>query len=275
MMTTGLLRPYLAVLKLRFQLGMQYRTAALAGMATQLFFGFIFIMVYEAFYTHAAPDVVPPMSLQQICAYIWLQQAFLSLITLWFRDNELFQLIATGNIAYELCRPAGVYGFWYSKLLAQRIASALLRCIPVLLVAMLLLPEPYRMAPPTGVNGLLFVVAMLLGLLLVVSISMLVYTSVFVTLSPMGSLLLFSMIGDFLAGMMIPVPLMPDWLQTLTAWLPFRYTVDFPFRVYSGHIPSNEALQGMVIQLVWLLALVGFGRFVLGKALRRVVVQGG
>lgn len=86
---------------------------------------------------------------------------------------------------------------------------------------------------------------------------------------------MFGIIGEFFAGMVIPIPLMPEWLQTFVYWLPFRYTADFPFRVYSGHIGKTEALQGMVLQLCWLVVLLKSGKLLMNKALRRVVVQGG
>lgn len=267
------MKAYVSVFRLRLTNGMQYRTAALAGVATQFFWGFIIIMVFEAFYSGAATKL--PISLKQLITYVWLQQAFLAFVMLWFRDNELFQLITTGNIAYELCRPSGIYGLWFAKLLAQRLASALLRCFPILLVA-LFLPEPYRLPLPIDPAAfLLFLFALLFGLLMIVSLSMLMYISVFVTLSPAGSLLMFGVIGEFLAGMVIPVPLMPEWLQRIVYVLPFRWTADFPFRVYSGHITKEEALIGIGIQLVWLLVLVAVGKMAMAKALRNVVVNGG
>lgn len=267
------MKPYSSVLKLRLLNGMQYRAAAFAGVATQFFWGFMFIMIYEAFYSHAA--VEPPMTLPQLITYIWLQQSFLALIMLWFRDNELFQLITSGNIAYELCRPADLYGFWYAKLLAQRLSSALLRCFPILAVAFLL-PEPYRMTlPPDPAAFVLFIASLVLGMLLLVAISMFIYISVFVTMSPTGSLLVFSLIGEFFAGRVVPVPLMPEWVQQIVYLLPFYLTADMPFRVYSGHIPTHEALLGIGQQLIWLAALFVLGRLALNKALRRVVVQGG
>ncbi|MFC4305464.1 ABC transporter permease [Cohnella boryungensis] len=267
------MRGYLSVFRLRLAMGFQYRSAALAGVATQFFWGFILIMVYEAFYSHGL--VNPPISLSQLVTYVWLQQAFLALIMLWFRDNELFQLITTGNIAYELCRPSGIYALWYAKLLAQRLSSAALRCLPILAVA-LCLPEPYRLPLPHNPAAAgLFLIALALGLLILVAISMLIYISTFVTLSPAGSLLMFGVAGEFLAGMVIPIPLMPDWLQSIVYALPFRLSADFPFRVYSGHIAANEALLTIPVQLIWLAALVILGRFTMSRALRRVVVQGG
>lgn len=267
------MRAYAALGRMRFIAGLQYRSAALAGVATQLFFGFIFIMVYVAFYKNSA--VTPEISLPQVVSYIWLQQMFLGFIALWFRDNEIFEHITSGSVAYELCRPCETYSFWYAKLIATRLASVTLRCLPLLLVVFFL-PEPYRFhLPPSLLAAILFVTAMLIGLLLVVALSMLIYISVFWTMSPTGSTLMFAVAGEFLAGMIIPVPLMPEWLQKIVTVLPFRWTVDFPFRVYSGHIPIGDAMWGLGIQLVWLIIIVLFGRFLIRKALKQVVIQGG
>jgi len=93
---------HLSIFKLRLFQGLTYRTAALAGVATQFFWGLIFIMVYLAFYGEAAS--VAGFTKEHLVSYIWLQQAFLVFIALWIRDNELFGLIQTGNIAYELIR---------------------------------------------------------------------------------------------------------------------------------------------------------------------------
>ncbi|MBV7508740.1 ABC transporter permease [Bacillus sp. sid0103] len=267
------MRVYLSVLKMRLNMGMQYRTAALAGVATQFFWGFIALMVFKAFYEHATNS--PAISLKEITTYIWLQQAFLVFITMWFRDQELFDLITSGNIAYELCRPCELYSFWYAKLLAQRLSSAFLRCFPILIISFFL-PKPYNMTmPPSFSAFLLFLSSLILGLLLLVAISMFLYISVFVTLSPMGSLLVFSVLGEFFAGLIIPVPLMPEWLQKIANVLPFRWTADFPFRVYSGHIPLQDAMIGIIIQFFYLFGLIWLGRTALNNVLKKVVVQGG
>ncbi|WEG12185.1 ABC transporter permease [Pullulanibacillus sp. KACC 23026] len=267
------MRTYYAVLRLRLLNGLQYRGAAFAGVATQFCWGSIYIMIYEAFYSHAGSP--PPMTLKELVAYIWLQQALLALIVLWFRDNDLFDLIAKGNIAYELCRPFDMYSFWFSKLIAQRLSAAFLRSLPILFIAFLI-PKPYRMSLPLSfLSFIVFVVTLLLAVILLVAISMFMYLSVFITMSPTGSLLMFNLIGEFFAGLVVPIPLMPNGLQRLANVLPFRYTMDFPFRVYSGQIPVEQALYGILIQLAWLILLVGFGRVTLNKVLAKVVVQGG
>jgi ABC-2 type transport system permease protein len=61
------MKAYLAIIKLRFALQLQYRAAAFAGFCTQLFFGFVRVMVFHAFYLSSA--VTQPLSLQQTVTY--------------------------------------------------------------------------------------------------------------------------------------------------------------------------------------------------------------
>ena len=59
------MKTYISIFKLRFINGLQYRTAALAGIATQFFFGFVFISVYIAFF-ESNNSLNLPMNLQEI-----------------------------------------------------------------------------------------------------------------------------------------------------------------------------------------------------------------
>jgi ABC-2 type transport system permease protein len=51
--------------------------------------------------------------------------------------------------------------------------------------------------------------------------------------------------------------------------------VDLPFRLYVGQIPAGEIGAVLAHQGAWTLALVFFGRALLRRGARRLVVQGG
>lgn len=268
------MKAYIQYFKLTLMTGLQYRVAAYAGMATQFFWGFMYLMIFEAFYMSSTGNVTD-FSFSQMASYIWLQQAFLALIMTWFRDNELFSLITGGNLAYELCRPISLYRFWFAKLLGKRLSAAALRFAPILLVAALL-PEPYRLDLPSGpLSALLFLISMAAGVLVMVALSMFIYLLTMKTMSGTGALLLFAILGDFLSGSVIPLPLMPEGVRAVIEWLPFRFTADFPFRVYSGHIQPAEAVFGIAVQILWLVVLVALGSVWMRQQLKHVVVQGG
>lgn len=267
------MKPYIAFFKQCFMTGLQYRAAAVAGMATQYFWGFMYLMIYGAFYSNAA--TATNFAFAQLVDYIWLQQAFLALIMNWYRDNDLFKLITSGNIAYELCRPMDIYRFWYAKLLAKRLSAALLRFLPIIVCA-LVIPEPYRLHLPANlISFTFFILAMILGCFLMIALNMFVYLLTMKIMSPMGSLLLYSVAADFMSGTVIPLPFMPERLQNILNYLPFRYTADFSFRIYSGHISGQVLYQGFIIQLTWLALSVVLGKLWMNASLKKVAIQGG
>ena len=272
------MRCYLGIFKMRLIAGMQYRAAAWAGVATQFFWGGIQLLIFYAFYESAglnSPGAATPMTYSQLSDFIWMRQAFLALVMLWSMDNELLDHIVSGNVAYELARPLSLYTFWFSRILAFRISRTILRCFPIFIVASFL-PDPWGFSLPAGMAALaIFIPSMFFAALLATAISMLVCYLTFISLSPVGARLLVGTVAEFLMGSIIPIPFMPPLLQKICFYLPFRYTADFPFRVYSGSITGQEALTGLAIQALWLLALVGLGLWSFKAAQRRLVIQGG
>ena len=267
------LTKYRSIFRIRFINGLQYRLAALAGMSTQFVWGFMEILLYKAFYQ--ADPASFPMEFSAFVSYIWLQQSFLALYFAFYFEGELFDAIASGNIAYELCRPLDLYSFWFVRSVANRMARAALRCMPILIVAAIL-PEPYRMGPPASWAALLWaLLTMALGLLVMVSLSMLVYGVSFYTISAVGVKSVFGSVVEFGSGALIPLPFLPMGLRRVLEFLPFASTQNLPFRIYGGDISGQEILHGVGLQLFWLVILVSAGVLIFRRALKRAVVQGG
>ena len=215
------------------------------------------------------------MTLQQTVSYIWLQQAFLAIFFVWFFDMSIFESIENGSVAYELVRPINLYNKWFVSSAANRVARAALRCMPMLLVA-LLLPHPFRLVLPRDVLQLtLFFASMLLTLGVVVGFSMLIYISSFHTLSSMGTRIVIGVTGDFLAGGYIPLPFFPDNLRRIVELSPFGAMMNTPLLIFSGYLTGEALVRGLSVQVFWLVVLVCVGKLLMGNAIRRVVVQGG
>ena len=265
-------KKYLALFRVRFQNEMQYRVAALAGVCTQFVWGFMEILLFRAFYAGGSEM---PMTFSQLVTYEWLQQAFLALFMLWFWDKDIIEAITGGNIAYELARPMDLYNMWFTRVAAQRMARALLRCLPSLLVAFLL-PEPYRMSLPVSFGAfLLFVVSTALGLCVVAALTMLVYALTFFTMSASGVRIFAASIAELLSGAVVPLPFFPEKWRLLAELSPFAAVQNLPLRLYSGNLAGDEALFYLGMQVFWLVALVLLGRILLRRMRRRLVVQGG
>jgi ABC-2 type transport system permease protein len=265
----GLLRAYWAIVSARFRMLLQYRAAALAGMATQLFWGLILTMIYEGFYRSTTKP--QPMSYQQVVTYVWLGQAMLAMLP-WNLDRDVRDVIRNGNVAYELLRPLDLYWFWYARALAWRLAPTLLRSLPIAAVALLFLGMQPPASPACALAwGVTTVGALLLGC----AISTLMAVSLFWTVSGDGIAQLIPALVLVLSGQQVPLPLFPAWAQKVLEILPFSGLIDTPFRLYMGHLPATQTLLLLLRQLAWTAAFVVLGRWMLARGLRRVAIQGG
>jgi len=271
------LRPYAAVVSARYRMLLQYRAAAFAGFTTQAFWGAIKLMVLAAFYAHATS--APPMTFAAVAAYVWLGQGLLGLLP-WNVDAELSEKMLTGGVAYELLRPLDLYGFWFARTLALRTATTTLRLLPMLLLAMVVLPlaglEKWALVGPESLAaGVAFAISLVATIALATAITMVLHVALFWTISGQGFNTLVTGLVVVLSGMVVPLPLFPEWLQGFLYWQPFRGLADVPFRIYSGHIPVADAGIEIALQVGWTLAVVALDRAVLAFGRSRLVVQGG
>ncbi|HVS84247.1 MAG TPA: ABC-2 family transporter protein [Gaiellaceae bacterium] len=59
------------------------------------------------------------------------------------------------------------------------------------------------------------------------------------------------------SGRLLPLQLMPHWTQTLSAWLPFKWTFYFPIEALVGNLSNEALLRGLGFQALW--TLIGCG----------------
>lgn len=263
------MKSYLAILKTRFKTIFQYRAAAFAAICTQFFWGIVTMMIFRAFYSEATgPE---PITLSQAITFLWLGQALLQMIP-WSLDKEIEAQVKNGNVAYELLRPIHLYELWFVRSFAHRSIPTLMRCIPIFVFAGLF----FGLTPPVSFQaGCAFSIAVFLGLLLSSSITTVVLISLFWTISGEGIQRLLPHLSLIFSGLVVPLPLFPSWMQPLLNLQPFRGILDIPCRLYTGVIPVDQALYYFVFQIIWIAILVLFGQWLLSKALKNFVVQGG
>ena len=260
---------YRALVSARFRTLLQYRSAAIAGFTTQIFFGLVFVMVFEAFFRSSTAS--QPMTLAEVTTYIWLGQAFLVLLP-WTIDRELQAMVRSGGVAYELLRPLDLYAAWFTRAIAMRTAPTLLRSVPLLALAALF----FNLQPPDSpAAAIAFVITMFGALVLSCAITNILNISLMWTISGEGVTGFAPAIVMTLSGMIIPIPFFPDWAQTIIRILPFSGLVDTPYRLYIGHLPASDLPLLVAHQLAWTAAFVFLGRWMLLRALRRMTVQGG
>ena len=263
---------YLRYFKVTIIAGLQYRISAFSGLITQFFWGLLYMFIYKTFYSYTS---ISSINFKELMCYVWLNQAFITLTFLNFNDNEITETIKNGAVSYELCRPYDLYWWWFIKLISKRYARALLRFIPIVIFASLL-PKPYNLSLPISISAfILFIITMFLGSIIVTTINIIVDGIVFFTLDDKGISSLIYNIGSLFSGIAIPLPLLPLYILNICNYLPFRFIGDLPFRVYSGNIGINSAINSIIICFIWIIVLVIIGKLIFKQAIDKVSIQGG
>ena len=263
------MKAYLSVFRMRLRMETQYRGAVLGGIVCQIFFGLILIAVYRALYA-GKPQSLP---LSHVTTYVWLQQAFFRMLLA--SDAELMDKVRTGGIAYDLCRPVSLYGFYYARIMAQKLMGSLLRALPMLVFAALL-PEGWGITLPVSVSALLLsLTALLFGLGCVCAMENITMAFTMRTMDPRGFQAMLNLLMMILSGNVLPLTLYPDSWQRVITLFPYAQMLDAPIRLYTGEYAIRQAPEVLLLQCGWTVLLVVAGVMFWKRNQHRLIIQGG
>ena len=78
-----------------------------------------------------------------------------------------------------------------------------------------------------------------------------------------------------LSGRLVPLPLMPHWVQEISRFLPFQWAFFFPIESLVGDYSASALIRGLGVQVLWI--VIGFLIFRVAwkHAVRRYTAVGG
>ena len=77
-----------------------------------------------------------------------------------------------------------------------------------------------------------------------------------------------------LSGRLVPLQLMPGWVQTLANFLPFKWTFGFPIESLVGNLSTQQLLLGLCAQALWIEIGLLLFRVTWSNAIKRFVSVG-
>jgi ABC-2 type transport system permease protein len=258
--------PYARLVRAGYLRHSSYRAAALAGLATNTVFGLLRVSVLLA--VIAAGGTAAGYDAASVSTFVWLGQGLLAVVTLW-GDPELSQRVRTGDIAIDLARPWNLQLALLAGDLGRAGHAMLWRFVPPVAFGALLLP--FRWPASIG-TVVLFAVSVVLAVALSSTLRFLVELSAFWLLDARGVRSLYGAVSGVLAGLTVPLAFFPDTVRAAIYATPFPALLQTPIDVFSER-GSMWALLGH--QVLWLAAAVASAQFALGRATRKLVVQGG
>jgi viologen exporter family transport system permease protein len=259
---------YLALAGMEIKTFLAFHWSALIYILQSLISMVVFVYFWRALY--AETTTIAGLSLATTLAYILLVRIFQPLSNLTM-IQEFAHLLRQGDLLQLLVRPLPLQQSYYIQGFASLIVS-LGRQLPVLLVALLVFRLPLPTNPAVWAA---FLLAALLGRSVLFCLDWLLGCISLYTTSAWGLSFAVSGLAMFLGGGLVPLPMMPTWLQVIAQSTPFAQALAVPIGLLSGLTPLSEAPRLLVIQLLWLAGLAPLSALVFRVAIRRVTIQGG
>lgn len=263
------MRLFWELIKLSFRLQLTYRTANLAGLATNFFFGLLRAAVLIALY--GEQQQVSGMSLQAAITYTGLSQATIACLS-FFGWWEVMQSVYSGDVGSDLLKPMSYFFYWLARDLGRAFASLVVRGVTIMVAYALVFDI---MLPQSVGHWALVALALLLSLLVSFGWHFFVNLAAFWTPEARGIGRLGFTFSWFLSGFLMPLRLFPPWFERLAKWTPFPSMVNAIVEVYMGILTGPEIAQTLLVQGLWALLLFAAGQLVLRAGMRRLVIQGG
>ena len=260
---------YLAVATRAFRRATTYRSAYVAGILTNAFFGALVCFVYQALYANGG--AVAGLTLHDALSYAWVTQSLISIGAGWITTTEIGHSIRTGEVVTDLMRPWSFFLYWLSRSVGERAFNLLFRGSITYLIGVLY----FGARLPALADLLAFLPSVALALVVSFAFSFLVNLSAFWLIDNTGVIILANLVLSFFSGFLMPLAFFPPPLQAIAYALPFQAITAMPTQLFLGQIAPAQLPQTLLIQLGWAVILCALGLALQGAALRKVVVQGG
>lgn len=212
-------------------------------------------------------------SLAQTMTYFVMLLVLQFFIGAFNEDYQISEEIRNGLINQFLLKPINYFGYRFSIYVGARLVSGLLILLPLLVAYPVI--KDYLFFPSEWWRLGVGVPAVILSALIQFSIAYCFGLLTFWFLEIQGFVILSLAVETLLGGQMFPLDLMPEWFFRLAQYLPFYYQMYFPAAIFTGRIDQSLALQGLGIQLGWVVLLLAFNQFLWRRGLRRHTAVGG
>jgi ABC-2 type transport system permease protein len=252
-----------------FRRATAYRSAYVAGILTNAFFGALICFVYQALY--AAGGSVAGYTLGDLISYSWATQSLISIGAAWISSTEISLSIRTGDVVTDLTRPWSFFLYWLSRSLGERSFNLLFRGSLTYLIGVLY----FGARVPSPADLLAFLPAVAVAMVSSFAISFCVNLTAFWLLDITGLILLANVCISFFSGFLLPIAFFPPALQAVAYALPFHTLTSIPAQIFLGRIEGPALAAALAAQLAWGAVLVALALGAQGVAMRKVVVQGG
>jgi ABC-2 type transport system permease protein len=266
------LRPaprYWSIFTMSIQQSIAYRGRTILSLVGNLAWVLMLYYLWKTIYV--GTGAIQGFDWIQMRTYILLSYAINILLT-WSNSTRIAGAIRTGEIVQDIMRPMDFLLMHLAITGGASVIEGGLSALFTLGLGFLV----SGILPPASVPAFgLFLISIVIGFLIKFLVNFITSLGSFYTISSTGLFWSQNAIINLFSGVLIPLAFFPDWLRTLSEWLPFQGIVYTPVMIYLGKLGGLDLLKAIGVQAAWVVILWSAARLFWKKAFRALEIQGG
>ena len=265
----GKLTTYLYVYKVQILKSLAYKFDVYGNIIMQTI-----IMIATAFFWKALfknAESMGGVSVDTMLTYTVIS-SMISVVLITNVEWRITESVQTGAIAIDLMRPVNIFGVFFAENLGSVTALFFQNLLPIFIIGSLFIKLP---APRSAFEFMLFLISLVLAFFINWYLSVIFGMFSFKVIEMSALIQVKKHLVRLLSGSMIPLWFFPNWLRSVLEILPFPYIYQLPLSIYVGHYTSESLVRGLVIQILWVMALFLIETRLEKQAIKHVMVQGG
>lgn len=258
-------------------LGIQSTLVYRVNFLVRALFGLIpllaLILLWRAIFEGKADPTVGSYQLAEVVTYYLVVNIVVALTSVTEDDWQIAADIKDGRISQFLLKPIDYLRYRLCLFAAGRLVYTAAALLPT--AAFLWFQRDSLLAPASGAHLAAFVASLALTALLQFFISFTMALLAFWVLEVATFIFILFAFEYIAGGHMFPLDMLPPALLSVLKATPFPYMLYFPVQIYLGRIAGPELLQGLAIQLFWVVATYVLARFIWSRGIRHYSAVGG
>jgi ABC-2 type transport system permease protein len=260
------MRKYFEISKINLMNNLAYAGEFFLKAGFILIILFIFVNIWKAAYS--GKEIIEGFTLSMIIWYMLMTEAIVTSGSTIIR--EVNADVQSGGIAYQLNKPYSYIGYYFSKSISYKLISFIIT-FTIGAGAVYFLIGKIPLSPSTIPLIIISVIlALVLDFFMLLCIALLAFWFEDTTsLRWIYDKILFT-----IGGMLIPLEIFPDWLEKISANLPFSFAVYQPAKLFVN-FEMDTFLKITGIQIGYILIFLIIAILIYRKGVGRVNINGG
>jgi len=257
-----------AYFKFAFKNSTAYRIEWILGLINSIFQIFISCSIWKALYGHTEDinGIALSMVATNVIISLGLNNAFS------FDDGMIQRKLGDGTLSNELLKPIDYRINLFITNMGNIAYKLLTNFLPTLFISLLFIGIN---KPDSILSFILFLISIVLGFLILWSLSLIVQLSSFWIMNVWSLSVLKTLVINVLAGTVLPLWFMPKPLLKIISLTPFDTLYFSPIKIYLGQMGKQAILSCYAKQFFWFLAFFLISNIMWERGKKRIVLQGG